>query len=72
MTKYPTHGPRRGSSSSSAARGKTGRRAASRLQAIGRPLRIGSRRATPAFDCMREGGWDACPKGVNAIYISCA
>ena len=52
--------------------GKTGRLVASRLEAIGRPVRIGSRRATPAFDWTREGGWDACLKDVNAIYISYA
>lgn len=54
------------------ATGKTGSRVASRLQALGREIRTGSRSATPAFDWNREVGWDACLEGVTSVYISYA
>ncbi len=52
------------------ANGKTGRRVAERLTALGLPVRRGSRRGVPAFDWHHEAGWDACLSGVSAIYIS--
>lgn len=52
--------------------GKTGRRVVARLEARGVPVRIGSRRATPAFDWDDEAGWDAALEGVEAVYISYA
>ena len=52
--------------------GKTGRRVAERLRAMGRPVRIGSRSATPAFDWNNESGWDACLRGVHAVYVAYA
>lgn len=52
------------------ATGKTGRRVASRLQALGRPIRPGSRTASPPFDWTRESTWDACLEGVSAVYVA--
>lgn len=54
------------------ATGKTGSRVASRLQALGREIRIGSRSAVPAFDWNRETSWDACLEGITSVYISYA
>lgn len=50
--------------------GKTGRRVADRLQAMGRAVRIGSRSSTPSFDWNREEGWQAAVDGVTSIYIT--
>lgn len=52
--------------------GKTGRRVAARLQALGHEVRVGSRSAVPFFDWDIEAGWDACLKGVTAAYITYA
>ncbi|MCA9739015.1 MAG: NAD(P)H-binding protein [Gemmatimonadota bacterium] len=52
--------------------GKTGRRIAAGLAAIGLPVRIGSRSATPPFDWDDEQSWDACLRGAEAVYISYA
>lgn len=52
------------------ASGKTGRRVVQGLEAKGRPVRRGSRSATPAFDWAKPDGWDACLEGVSAIYIT--
>ncbi len=52
--------------------GKTGRRIVERLEALNVPVRIGSRSATPSFDWANEANWDACLKGVSAMYISYA
>lgn len=52
--------------------GKTGRRVAGRLQALGHEVRVGSRSAVPSFDWDIEAGWDACLKGVTAAYITYA
>ncbi|MEM7494336.1 MAG: NAD(P)H-binding protein [Pseudomonadota bacterium] len=52
--------------------GKTGRRVAERLQAAGHQVRIGSRSAIPSFDWDNEKGWDACLKGITAVYITYA
>ncbi|HYN73416.1 MAG TPA: hypothetical protein VES60_13030, partial [Nakamurella sp.] len=50
--------------------GKTGRRIADRLTACGRPVRIGSRSGTPAFDWDDQAGWAAALEGVHAAYLS--
>lgn len=50
--------------------GKTGKRVARRLKARGYGVRIGSRSATPAFDWDAPKTWDACLKGVDAVYVS--
>lgn len=52
--------------------GKTGRRVAARLKAQGIPVRIGSRRATPAFDWHSEATWEASLQDVEAAYITYA
>ena len=39
--------------------GKTGRRVADRLRALGRPVRLGSRSADPAFDWEDAATWPA-------------
>lgn len=52
--------------------GKTGRRVAERLKATGREVRVGSRSSVPSFDWDNEAGWDACLKGVTAVYITYA
>ena len=43
--------------------GKTGRRVAERLLALGRKTRIASRSATPSFDWNDESTWDAALAG---------
>lgn len=50
--------------------GKTGRRIATRLAALGQPVRIGSRRAQPAFDWEDANTWEAALQGTHAVYIS--
>lgn len=50
--------------------GKTGKRIATRLNAINVPIRIGSRSATPAFDWNHEAGWDSCLEGIEAVYVN--
>ena len=50
--------------------GKTGRRIAERLQALGRPVRMGSRSAAIPFDWHDPATWDAALEGVSAIYLS--
>jgi uncharacterized protein YbjT (DUF2867 family) len=52
--------------------GKTGRRVVERLKGHGRPVRIGSRSAAPAFDWNNAIGWDACLTDVKAAYITYA
>lgn len=52
--------------------GKTGRRVATRLAALGRPVRVGSRAGTPAFDWDDRGTWTAALAGVSAVYITFA
>ena len=54
------------------ATGKTGRRIVKMLRDSDRPVREGSRSATPAFDWSNEQGWDACLEGVSAVYINYA
>ena len=50
--------------------GKTGRRIASLLTREGRPVRIGSRTARPAFDWTLPQTWDAALDGVRAVYLN--
>src|SRR5664279_2481816 len=50
--------------------GKTGRRIAHRLTAHGRPIRIGSRAGSPAFDWDEPAGWTPALRGVRAAYLS--
>ncbi len=52
------------------ATGKTGRRVASRLQALDHPIRLGSRSAAIAFDWTQESSWDACLEDVTSVYIN--
>lgn len=52
--------------------GKTGRRVAQRLKAIGQDVRIGSRSSVPSFDWNNEKSWDKSLKGVTAVYITYA
>jgi uncharacterized protein YbjT (DUF2867 family) len=52
------------------ATGKTGRRVADRLTAIGVPVRAGSRSATPAFDWEDPDTWADALDGVSAVYVS--
>lgn len=52
------------------ATGKTGRRITQRLEATGRPVRLGSRGETPAFDWEDRATWDAALDGIHAVYIS--
>jgi Predicted nucleoside-diphosphate-sugar epimerases len=50
--------------------GKTGKRVAARLRALGRPVRLGSRNAQPAFDWDRPETWPAALEGASAAYIT--
>jgi uncharacterized protein YbjT (DUF2867 family) len=50
--------------------GKTGRRIANKLTALGLPVRIGSRSATPSFDWTDRSTWAPALDGVTAVYIS--
>ena len=50
--------------------GKTGRRIADRLTALGLPVRTGSRSAAPAFDWQDRSTWAAALDGVTAVYVS--
>ena len=52
--------------------GKTGRRVAERLKAMGRDVRIGSRSRVPSFDWDNEKSWEASLKGVTAVHITYA
>jgi uncharacterized protein YbjT (DUF2867 family) len=52
--------------------GKTGRRVAERLEALGQPVRIGSRRADPPFDWDDPGTWAAALDGARAVYVTYA
>ena len=50
--------------------GKTGRRVAQRLHDRGLPVRIGTRRGTPAFDWDDPSTWGPAVEGTTAAYIS--
>lgn len=49
--------------------GKTGRRVAERIQALGRRTRIGSRSGNPAFDWNDQSTWPVALLGVTAVYV---
>src|SRR5690349_21720926 len=53
-----------------AGHGKTGRRIAARLDALGIPTRVGSRSGTPPFDWTDPGTWAAALSGVDAAYVA--
>jgi uncharacterized protein YbjT (DUF2867 family) len=50
--------------------GKTGRRVAQRLAALGRPVRAGSRSGRPPFDWQNRATWAPALHGAGAAYIS--
>jgi uncharacterized protein YbjT (DUF2867 family) len=50
--------------------GKTGRRVVQRLQAQGRPVRVGTPSATPPFDWTDEDSWPAALDGVGSVYVA--
>jgi len=50
--------------------GKTGRRVAERLAALGVPVRIGSRSGEPPFDWEKPETWAPALDGVKSVYIS--
>ncbi len=50
--------------------GETGRRVVTRLEAMGLPVRVGSRAGTPRFDWNDSATWDAALNGVGAVYIA--
>jgi uncharacterized protein YbjT (DUF2867 family) len=50
--------------------GKTGRRVAERLQALDRPVRIGSRSGAPPFDWEDRATWAPALQGTTAAYVS--
>ncbi len=49
--------------------GKTGRRVAARLRALGLPVRIGSRAGSPPFDWNDPATWDGALRGAGAAYV---
>lgn len=50
--------------------GKTGRRVAERLTALGSPVRIGSRSAEIPFHWEEPGTWRPALEGVTAVYVA--
>ncbi len=52
--------------------GKTGRRVAERLDALGIPVRIGSRGSEPSFDWEKPDNWAEALAGSSAIYAAFA
>lgn len=50
--------------------GKTGRRIVQRLQDAGHPVRIGSRKANPAFDWNKPTTWQAALSGISTVYVA--
>ncbi len=50
--------------------GKTGRRVAQRLRALGRPVRIGSRAGDPPFDWTDLATWPGSLAGVHTAYLT--
>jgi uncharacterized protein YbjT (DUF2867 family) len=50
--------------------GKTGRRVAQRLSALGRPVRVGSRSGRPPFDWEDRATWAPALDGAGAAYVS--
>lgn len=52
--------------------GTTGRRVATRLRELGRPVRIGSRAGRPPFDWEDRTTWESVLAGAHAVYIAYA
>jgi uncharacterized protein YbjT (DUF2867 family) len=50
--------------------GKTGRRIVERLQARGRPVRVGTPSGTPPFDWTDEATWPAALEGMGSVYVT--
>jgi uncharacterized protein YbjT (DUF2867 family) len=50
--------------------GKTGRRVVQRLQARGRPVRIGTPSSAPSFDWNDPATWPVALDGVGAVYVA--
>ncbi|MBV7243341.1 MULTISPECIES: NmrA family NAD(P)-binding protein [unclassified Streptomyces] len=50
--------------------GKTGRRVVERLEALGRPTRVGSRSSETPFVWEDENTWQAALDGVSAAYVT--
>ncbi|MFE9636663.1 NAD(P)H-binding protein [Streptomyces sp. NPDC006463] len=50
--------------------GKTGRRVAEKLAALGRPVRVGSRNGEPAFDWNEHATWLPALEGVDRVYVT--
>ncbi|MEV6954771.1 NAD(P)H-binding protein [Streptomyces sp. NPDC051183] len=50
--------------------GKTGRRVADKLTALGRPVRIGSRTGEPPFDWNEPATWGPALEGVDRAYVT--
>lgn len=50
--------------------GKTGRRVAERLAALGIPARIGSRTGEPPFDWQIKSTWSAVLENAEAVYLT--
>jgi len=50
--------------------GKTGRRVAERLQALGIPVRIGTRAGQPPFDWEDRSTWGPALDGMGSVYVS--
>ena len=52
------------------ASGKTGRRVAQRLQALGRPVRLASRSGQPRFEWNEPATWSDALRGATAVYVN--
>lgn len=52
------------------ANGKTGRRVAERLTALGREVRLGSRSGNPAFDWEDRETWKSALAGMTSAYVT--
>lgn len=50
--------------------GKTGRRVAQRLEALGRAVRIGSRTGEPPFDWEDRSTWAPALEGAGSVYLT--
>ncbi|MCI5081486.1 MAG: NAD(P)H-binding protein [Saprospiraceae bacterium] len=50
--------------------GKTGRKVVQNLQALQHHVRVGSRKATPAFDWENQDTWPTALEGIDAMYVT--
>jgi len=50
--------------------GKTGRRVAERLEALGHEVRKASRSSEPSFDWSKPEGWEAVLEGMDKAYVT--